>query len=56
MAPVSTAAVETARYQLPQACLRRLPPPGRLAGIGGESPQGDLVDVARGFIRRAERQ
>ena len=51
------AAVETVRYQLCQACLRRLPSllfGGRLPGAGGESPQGDLADVAREFIRRAE--
>jgi hypothetical protein len=51
------AAVETARYQLRQACLRRLLSPpfdGHLAGMGGESPEGDLADVAREFIRRAE--
>jgi len=53
----SRAAVETARYQLHQACLRRLPAPpfsAGLLGLGGESPQGDLADVAREFIRRAE--
>ena len=56
-APAIRAAVETARYQLHQACLRRLPAPpfaGRLAEMGGESPEGDLADVARQFIGRAE--
>jgi hypothetical protein len=51
------AAVETARYELRQACLRRLPSPpfgGRLPGMGGESPEGDLADVAGEFIRWAE--
>jgi hypothetical protein len=51
------AAVETARYELHQACLRRLPAPpsdGHLRGMGGESPEGDLAYVAREFIRRAE--
>ncbi len=53
----SRAAVETARYQLHQACLRRLPAPpsaARLPGLGGESLEHDLADVAREFIRRAE--
>jgi hypothetical protein len=38
------AAVETARYERRQACLRRLPapPPPKLLRVGGESPQGDL--------------
>jgi len=49
------AAVETARYERRQACLRRLPtpPPPTLVEAGGESPQGDFVLlVAREFIRR----
>jgi len=54
------AAVETARYQKRQACLRRLPRPAVPTVVwwdfGGESPQGDLGAVAREFIRRAERR
>ncbi len=54
----AVAAVETARYEGHQACLRRLPRPAvrtpNLRGVGRESPQGDLAVVAREFIRRAE--
>jgi len=43
------AAVETARYERRQACLRRLPtrPPPMLFRRGGESPEGDSVLLVR---------